>query len=114
MDMFISNRLVVDTGMNALGWSREKAIEFMRANLFESETQIQTETLRYSADIPGQALGYKMGAIKILELREKAHKALGETFDIRRFHDTVVTTGSITLPAMERLVDRFVAEEKAR
>ena len=77
MEMFVTTRLVVDTGMNALGWSRDRAMAFMREHLMETDTQIQTESLRYSCDIPGQALAYKMGALRIRELRERARAALG-------------------------------------
>jgi uncharacterized protein (DUF885 family) len=111
MDMFISTRLVVDTGMNALGWSREKAVAFMRAHLMETDTQIGTESLRYSCDIPGQALAYKMGARTILELREEARKSLGPRFDIRRFHDAVLSEGSLPMPTLERHIHDFVLHE---
>jgi uncharacterized protein (DUF885 family) len=111
MDMFISTRLVVDTGMNALGWSREKALEFMRAHLMETETQLGTESLRYSCDIPGQALAYKMGARKILELREEARRSLGPRFDIRRFHEAVLSEGSLPLPTLERHIHDFILHE---
>jgi len=114
MEMFVTVRLVVDTGMNALGWSRAKAVEFMRDNLMETDTQIQTESLRYSADIPGQALAYKMGALKIRELREKARAALGDRFDVRRFHDAVLGSGSLPMTTLERHVDWAVQQEHAR
>src|SRR4029079_6858572 len=87
MDSLLSVRLVVDTGMNALGWSREKAMQYMRENTVQSETEIATESLRYSVDIPAQALGYKLGSLKMLELRANAQKALGSSFDIRQFHE---------------------------
>lgn len=114
MDLFLSTRLVVDTGMNALGWSRQRAIDYMKENTLESETQIQTETLRYAADIPGQALGYKMGSSKIWELRRRAERALGPRFDIRRFHDAVLGSGSLPLQILERHVEWWIGQEKAR
>jgi uncharacterized protein (DUF885 family) len=114
MEMFITTRLVVDTGMNALGWSRQRAVEFMREHLMETDTQIQTESLRYSTDIPGQALAYKMGALRIQELREKAHESLGERFDIRRFHDAVLGSGSLPMTTLERHVDWFIEQERRR
>jgi len=114
MDMFITTRLVVDTGMNALGWSRARAVAFMREHLMETDTQIHTESLRYSCDIPGQALAYKMGAIRIRELREKAHAALGPRFEIRRFHDAVLGSGSLPMTTLERQIDAFIDEEKRR
>ena len=114
MEMFVALRLVVDTGMNALGWPRAKAVELMRANLMETDTQIETESLRYSCDIPGQALAYKMGALEILRLREKARAALGPRFDIRRFHEAVLGRGSLPMTTLERHVDGFIAQEKKR
>jgi uncharacterized protein (DUF885 family) len=114
MDVFLSSRLVVDTGMNALGWSRARAIEYMRANTLESDAQIATETLRYSCDIPGQALAYKMGAARIRELRARAEQELGAGFDVRRFHDAVLGSGPMPLAVLERHVDWFIETEKAR
>lgn len=114
MEMFVTVRLVVDTGMNALGWPRARAVEFMREHLMETDTQIQTESLRYSADIPGQALAYKMGALKIRELREKARAGLGDRFDVRRFHDAVLGSGSLPMTTLERHVDWFVEQERKR
>lgn len=112
MDMFLSNRLVVDTGMNLLGWPREKAIRYMLDHVLESETQIVSETLRYSADMPGQALGYKMGSRKLRELRTRAETALGKKFDLRRFHDAVLAPGSMPLTVLEKHIDWWIAEEK--
>lgn len=97
MDLFTSQRLVVDTGMNALGWSREKAMQFMRENSFEGDTQIDTETLRYSVDMPGQALAYKMGGLAIKDAREKMRKAQGASFDIKKFHDYLLDAGEMPL-----------------
>jgi uncharacterized protein (DUF885 family) len=97
MDLFTSSRLVVDTGMNALGWTRDQAIAFMRENTFESNTQIDTETLRYSADYPGQALAYKLGALKIREMRDRMQAAQGQAFDIRAFHDYLLDAGEMPL-----------------
>jgi uncharacterized protein (DUF885 family) len=107
MDMMLSVRLVVDTGMNALGWSRERASEFMRANTLLSDTEISTETLRYAADIPAQALAYKIGSLKMLELRKNAQQQLGPRFDIRRFHEWIIGSGAMPLPILEQ----HVAEE---
>jgi uncharacterized protein (DUF885 family) len=110
-DSFFSARLVVDTGMNYLGWPRSRAVKFMQDNLLESDGEIHTETLRYSCDIPGQALAYKLGCIKMFELREKAKKALGDKFDIKRFHHAVLGYGSLPLAVLERHLDWFVGEE---
>jgi len=114
MDMFLSSRLVVDTGMNLLGWPRQKAIDYMLDHDLESATQITSETLRYSADRPGQALAYKMGSNKIRELRHRAERALGPRFDIRRFHDAVLGSGSMPLSVLEKHIDWWIGEEKKR
>ncbi len=112
MEMFVSIRLVVDTGMNALDWSREKAMAYMSENAMESDTQIASETLRYSCDMPGQALAYKMGAMKILELRERARAALGPKFDVRRFHDWILASGSLPMTTLDRHVQVFIDQEQ--
>lgn len=104
-DLMISTRLVVDTGMNALGWSRERAMQFMRDNLTLSEAQIETESLRYSTDIPGQALAYKTGELTYLQLRRHAREKLGSAFDIRQFHAWVLDGGSMTLDTLKQHID---------
>jgi uncharacterized protein (DUF885 family) len=112
MDMFLSVRLVVDTGMNALGWSRDRAKAYMREHLMESDTQIETESLRYSTDIPGQALAYKMGSRALWDLRRKAEAALGSRFDVRRFHACILGSGSLPLATLASKVDAFIAAER--
>lgn len=111
MDLFLSTRLVVDTGMNALGWTREQAMAFMRDHTLESGVQIDTETLRYSVDMPGQALAYKLGALKIHELRKKAAAERGAAFDIRRFHDHILDAGPMPLTVLEEHVGCLVKEK---
>jgi uncharacterized protein (DUF885 family) len=111
-DLFMSVRLVVDTGMNYLQWPRQKAKEFMKKYLLLSDVEIETETLRYSTGIPAQALGYKIGSIKIWELRKRAEKALGPKFDIRRFHDAILDSGTMPLFLLEKHVDHFIEKEK--
>ena len=111
MDMFLSVRLVVDTGMNALGWSRAQAVAYMRDHLIESETQIETESLRYSTDIPGQALAYKMGSRAIWDMRRKAEAALGPRFDVRRFHACILGSGSLPLAALATKVEDWIRSE---
>jgi uncharacterized protein (DUF885 family) len=106
MDMFISLRLVVDTGMNYLGWSWEQATAFMQEYSVESEEQIKTETLRYSSDIQGQALGYKIGSLKIIEFRNKYKKKLGDKFNLIKFHDTLLKGGALPLDVLEKKLDR--------
>lgn len=113
MDLMLSVRLVVDTGMNHLGWSRERAMEYMRENLLLSETEIATETLRYSVDIPAQALAYKIGSRKIAELRQRAEQALGPRFDVQAFHDAVLGSGSMPLSILERHIDHFIRQQRA-
>ena len=110
MDMLLSVRLVVDTGMNALGWSREQAAQFMRENTLLSDTEIATETLRYSVDIPAQALAYKIGSLKMLELRHRAQQQLGPRFDIRQFHEWIIAGGSMPLPILEQHVDEMMRQ----
>ncbi len=107
-EMFLTVRLVVDTGMNYLGWPRSQAVQFMRENLLVSDTQIHTESLRYSCDIPGQALGYRMGSDHFRQLREKAKLALGGRFDIREFHDAVLQPGSMPMTVLEKHLEWFI------
>ena len=114
MDLFLSARLVVDTGMNALGWSRARAIAYMKENTLESDADIATETLRYSCDIPGEALAYRLGSAKIRDLRVKAERALGPAFDVRRFHDAVLGSGPMPLTLLERHLDWFIDTERSR
>lgn len=106
MDMLLSTRLVVDTGMNALGWTRERAMQFMRENTLLSETEIATETLRYAVDIPAQALAYKIGSLRMIELRRRAERELGPRFDVREFHEWLLGSGSMPLPVLEEHVAR--------
>ncbi len=112
MDLFTSTRLVVDTGMNALGWSRERAMQFMRENTFESEAQIDTETLRYSVDMPGQALAYKLGALAIRDARERTQRLMGDRFDIRRFHDHLLDAGTVPLALFDAHFDCLISGER--
>jgi uncharacterized protein (DUF885 family) len=109
MDAFLTTRLVVDTGMNAFGWSLEKARDYMRANSFMSETEIRTESIRYSCDIPGQSLAYKLGDTFLLRQRDRMKVALGDRFDIRDFHDAVLRPGALPLPLVGENVDRAIA-----
>jgi len=112
LDVFISSRLVVDTGMNALGWSHDKAAGFLRENTLMSDTEIASELPRYATDLPGQALAYKLGSLTFAELREKARAALGSTFDLRTFHDRIVRNGGMPLTMVAGEVDRYVKSAK--
>ena len=108
-EMWRACRLVVDTGMHAKGWTREQALAFMHDNTALSEHEIETETDRYIS-WPGQALSYKLGELKIRELRASAEKQLGAKFDIRAFHDAVLSLGSVPLPLLEERINAFIAE----
>jgi uncharacterized protein (DUF885 family) len=113
MDLFLSTRLVLDTGMNALGWSRERGIAYMREHTFESDLQIDTETLRYSADYHGQALAYKLGARKFHELRDRLAKEQGATFNLPAFHAWLLRAGSMPLTVLEGHAACFAHERHA-
>jgi len=114
MEMMLGTRLVLDVGMNYRGWSLEQAREFMRKHTLEGATQIETETLRYGADQPGQALAYRMGSLTIQSLRERTRRRLGPDFDIRRFHEAILGSGQMPLDVLAWHVGRFVEEEEQR
>ena len=103
--MFIS--YVVDTGMHAFGWSRERAIKYMSDNTAKTQNDIVVEIDRYIA-WPGQALAYKIGEMKLRELRSKAEKELGDDFNIRDFHDVVLGHGAVPLDILEQHVDDYI------
>jgi uncharacterized protein (DUF885 family) len=111
-EIFRAARLVVDTGIHAKGWSREKAIEYMVGVTGMAETDVTTEIERYMS-IPGQACAYKVGQLKFLALRDKARQALGNRFDLKAFHKVVLENGSVPLTVLERLVDDWIARTKA-
>jgi len=104
-------RLVVDTGIHAKGWTREQAIDFMLDNSGMTRTEVVAEVERYIA-IPSQALSYKVGALKIQELRARAEKALGDDFDIREFHAQVLNTGGIPLVSRKLIAGSLVKKVK--
>lgn len=104
---FTAQRLVVDTGLNAFGWSLERAREYMAATTMESTEQIRTETLRYATDMPGQALGYRLGYLKLWELRRRATDALGTGFDVRDFHERILVPGALPLTAVAENIARY-------
>jgi uncharacterized protein (DUF885 family) len=104
-------RLVVDTGIHSKRWSRDRAVSYLRDNSLLSERDVNREINRYITG-PGQATSYKIGQLKILELREKAKRELGPRFDIRDFHAVVLDNGSVPLDVLEELVDGYIAAKK--
>jgi uncharacterized protein (DUF885 family) len=107
--MWRAARLVVDTGIHHDGWTRSQAIDYLTENTALSDREIANEVDRYIS-WPGQALSYEIGYLKILELRRKAEQALGDKFDLRAFHDTVLQLGSVPLPVLEQRIERFIAD----
>jgi uncharacterized protein (DUF885 family) len=112
-EMWRAIRLVVDTGIHSKGWTEEQAVEYFEQNSPISEGQIRSEVQRYFV-MPGQATGYKIGMIKILELREKAKQALGDKFDIRAFHDVVLGGGAVPITLLEQTIDEWIAQTISR
>ena len=110
-DMWRAIRLVVDTGMHYKDWTRDDAINLFLENTAKTQQDIENEVDRYIA-WPGQALAYKIGQLKIMELRDKAKAELGDNFDIRDYHDFILSFGSIPLSIMEEKVDEFIAENR--
>lgn len=110
-EMLRAVRLVVDTGIHSYGWSREKVMTYMAENLPSDKREIQIEADRYSV-WPGQALGYKIGQLKILELREKAKHELGAKFDLKDFHRVVIGSGTVSLPVLESKVNAWIQAAK--
>ena len=110
-EMLRAMRLVVDTGIHAKGWTRDQAIKYMLDNSAMGRTDATSEVERYIA-IPGQALAYKLGQLKILELRDRAEKALGPRFDIRQFHEQLLMTGALPLPVLESKIDAWIASKR--
>jgi len=111
-EMFRAVRLVVDTGMHSQRWSREQAIEYMLGYTGMGNDEVIAEIERYLIN-PGQALAYKVGMLKILQLRDKARAALGDRFDIRAFHDAVLDSGAVPMFILERIIDDWIAQQQA-
>ena len=110
--MWRAVRLVVDTGMHSMGWSRELAIQFFKDNTGKTDQDITVEIDRYIA-WPGQALAYKIGQLKIRELRTLAERELGSQFDKRKFHDVVLENGAVPLNLLESHVKSWLAAQKS-
>ena len=108
-EMWRAARLVIDTGIHHYGWSREQAVDYLASHTALSEHEVGTEVDRYIS-WPGQALAYKLGEMTIRRVRAKAEDALGERFDIRKFHDVVLSLGSVPLPVLETRIDAFIAD----
>jgi uncharacterized protein (DUF885 family) len=111
-DAWRACRLVVDTGLHAMGWSRDRAIRFMVEHTALAENNIANEVDRYLA-IPGQALAYKLGQREILALRDQARAALGDRFDIRAFHDAVLGDGAVGLATLRGIVEAWIVTQRA-
>lgn len=111
MEMFISCRLVLDTGMNYFGWDLERAREYMSARVVYSDVEVATELLRYSADIHGQALAYRIGNLEISRLRQNAEEALGDRFDIKAFHAAVIGSGAMPMVVLEEHIDWWIEQQ---
>jgi uncharacterized protein (DUF885 family) len=112
-ELFRAVRLVVDTGIHSKGWSRDQVVDFMRKSGAVDEPTIQSETDRYIS-WPAQALSYKLGQLKIRELRERAQKELGPKFDIRSFHDEMLNGGTLPLDLLEARTEKWIAEQKSK
>jgi uncharacterized protein (DUF885 family) len=110
-DMWRAIRLVVDTGVHSQHWTRQQMVDYFHDHSGLDETNIQSEVDRYIA-WPGQALGYKMGQLKILELRDRAKSALGPKFDLRAFHDVILSSGALPLDVLDKQVDTWIAAQK--
>jgi uncharacterized protein (DUF885 family) len=110
-ELFRAIRLVVDTGLHSKGWTREQVLEYIDANSATSDARRIAETERYIA-IPGQAVAYKIGQLKISELRERAERELGDRFDIRKFHTALLADGALPLDVLEAKIDRWIAAQK--
>lgn len=110
-DMWRACRLVIDVGVHTKGWSRQQAVDYLANNTALSLHEVNTEVNRYIA-WPGQALAYKMGELKINELRKRTQAALGDKFDVRKFHDLLLSEGTLTLRLMDKLIDKYIESNK--
>jgi uncharacterized protein (DUF885 family) len=111
-DMWRAIRLVIDTGVHTQHWTRDQMVQYFHDHSSIEETTIQTEVDRYIS-WPGQALAYKIGQLEILDLRDRAKKALGDKFDLRAFHDEVLDSGALPLDVLSSRIDAWIAAQKA-
>ncbi|WP_430386258.1 DUF885 domain-containing protein [Blastomonas fulva] len=109
LDAMMAARLVVDTGVNALGWEFERARDYLVAHTLMSREQASAEVLRYATDVPGQALGYKLGHERMIELRRRSEAKLGKDFDLRAFHDAILAPGAVPLDVLDAHIDNWIA-----
>lgn len=108
-ERFTAQRLVVDTGLNLYGWSRDQAAAYMKANTTESDAQVASEVLRYGTDLPAQALAYRAGFVELTRLRQKAEQTLGDHFDVRAYHEEVLGPGALPFPVLDGHLERWAA-----
>lgn len=108
-ERFTAQRLVVDTGLNLYGWSRDEAAEYMKANTTESDAQVASEVVRYGTDLPAQALAYRAGFVELNRLRRRAEEALGAAFDVRAYHEEVLGPGALPFPVLDGHLERWAA-----
>ena len=113
-DAFLCCRLIVDTGLNALGWTYDEAKALLREHTMFTDAEIHSELLRYAYGMPAQALAYKWGSLRFFEMRRRAQRELGDRFDLRRYHDAMLQFGAIPLDILEEHYEWFLAEEKRR
>jgi uncharacterized protein (DUF885 family) len=111
LEIFRAARLVVDTGLHAKGWSRDQAVAYLMDNVGFTETQARNQIDRYMA-WPGQALGYKLGSLKIQELRDRAKQKLGDKFSIAAFHDAVLAEGGLPLSLLDAHIEHWIASRQ--
>jgi uncharacterized protein (DUF885 family) len=112
LELWRAGRLVVDTGIHSKRWTRDQAIDYLVKNTPNTDADCTDSINRYIV-MPSQATAYKVGMLKILELREKAKKSLGDKFDIRQFHEVILSNGSVPLDVLEELVDRWIKSKQA-
>ena len=112
-DSFLCCRLLVDTGLNALGWTQQEAVDFLKEHTMFTDAEIRTELVRYTIGMPAQALAYKWGSLKFAEFRRRTQQALGDRFDLKDYHDALLQFGAIPLDILEKHLDWYIETRKA-